>query len=46
VLEVADLAAAEAALQRLPLVRIGYFTIHFIELRPFVNWSRLFAAPQ
>jgi hypothetical protein len=46
VLEAVDPAAAEAALQRLPLVQIGYFTIQLIDLRPFANWSRLFATPQ
>jgi hypothetical protein len=43
VLEAADLGAAETALQQLPLVKDGQFTIQFIELRPFSNWARLFA---
>ena len=46
VLEAADLAAAEAALQKLPLVQEGYFTVEYIELRPFANWARLFAQAQ
>jgi hypothetical protein len=45
VLEAADIAAAQAQLGRLPLVKLGYFTLQFIELRPFTNWARLFAAP-
>ncbi len=42
VLETGDIAAARTALQQLPLVAIGYFTIQLIELRPFSNWARLF----
>ena len=45
VLETGDLAAAETALGSLPLVKDGHFTVEFIELRPFSNWSRLFAEP-
>jgi hypothetical protein len=43
VLEADNREAAEAALQQLPLVQLGYFTVAFIELRPFANWARLFA---
>lgn len=46
VLEASDLAAAEAALQQLPLVQRGYFTVQCMELRPFSNWARLFATPE
>ncbi len=42
VLEADDLAAADAALRQLPLVELGFFTVQYIELRPFSNWSRLF----
>ena len=42
VLETTDLAAAETALRRRPLVRGGQFAFQLIELRPFSNWARLF----
>jgi hypothetical protein len=45
VLEVSDMAAAEKALNQLPLVQMGYFNVQFIELRPFSNWARLFGEP-
>ena len=43
VLEVEDRKSAEQALQSLPLIRLGVFSHELIELRPFVNWSRLFS---
>jgi hypothetical protein len=43
VLEAVDLAAAEAQLQKLPLVAKGSFTVQLIELRSFANWALLFA---
>ncbi|CCE01181.1 hypothetical protein [Bradyrhizobium sp. STM 3809] len=45
VLETADIPAAEAALDRLPLVRGGSFTCQLTALRPFSNWARMFATP-
>ncbi|CAL75726.1 conserved hypothetical protein; putative dimeric alpha+beta barrel [Bradyrhizobium sp. ORS 278] len=45
VLEAADIATAEAALGRLPLIHEGSFTLQLIALRPFSNWARLFATP-
>jgi hypothetical protein len=42
VLEANDLSTAETALQQLPLVQMGYFSVAYIELRPFANWARLF----
>ena len=43
VLEAEDVAAADARLRGLPLVSQGLLRIELIELRPFVNWSMLFA---
>ncbi|HEY0801365.1 MAG TPA: hypothetical protein VGD54_11015 [Steroidobacteraceae bacterium] len=43
VLESENQSAAEKNLRLLPLVAAGLFKIELIELRPFVNWSRLFA---
>lgn len=43
VLEAGDRTQAEAQLRRLPLIASGSFSFALIELRPFVNWSRLFA---
>ncbi len=43
VLEANDQAAARALLQTLPLIASGAMTAELTELRPFVNWSRLFA---
>jgi hypothetical protein len=43
VLETDDARAADGHLRRLPLVAAGLFDVQCIELRPFVNWSRLFA---
>jgi hypothetical protein len=45
VLEAIDRAAAETELRRLPLVKLGYFSVRLIELRPFSNWARLFSEP-
>ncbi len=43
VMEANDVAAAKRHLAPLPLVAAGMFNIEYLELRPFVNWSRLFA---
>jgi hypothetical protein len=43
VIEADDAAAARRQLAPLPLVAAGMFKIECIELRPFTNWSRLFA---
>jgi hypothetical protein len=43
VLEAEDAASAEAHLRTLPLVARGLMRFELVELRPFVNWSALFA---
>jgi hypothetical protein len=43
VLEAESVAAAEAHLRPLPMVAAGLMKIEYVELRPFVNWSALFA---
>jgi hypothetical protein len=43
VLEADDAASANRILARLPLVAAAIFDLEFVELRPFVNWSMLFA---
>lgn len=43
VLEAKDVAAAEDHLRGLPLVAAGMLRVELMELRPFVNWSMLFA---
>jgi hypothetical protein len=43
VLEAADTADAKRLLEPLPLVAAAFFKLEFVELRPFVNWSMLFA---
>jgi hypothetical protein len=43
VLEAADAADAERLLRQLPLIAGGMLRLEVIELRPFVNWSMLFA---
>ncbi len=43
VLEAADAAQAKAQLDALPLIAKGLLRAELIELRPFVNWSMLFA---
>jgi hypothetical protein len=43
VMEADDAAAARRLLASLPLVASGMFRIECVELRPFVNWSMLFA---
>ena len=43
VLEAEDAAHAEEHLRKLPLVAAGHFNFEIVELRPFVNWSMLFA---
>jgi hypothetical protein len=43
VIEADDCAAAERHLAPLPLIAAGLFRVEFMELRPFVNWSMLFA---
>jgi len=41
-LETSDGTEAKNALTRLPLIADGTFEVTCIELRPFLNWSRLF----
>jgi hypothetical protein len=43
VLEADDAAHAEQALNQLPLVARRLLTYELVELRPFANWSMLFA---
>jgi hypothetical protein len=43
VIEAEDSAAAKRQLAQLPLVAAGMFNVECLELRPFVNWSMLFA---
>ena len=43
VFEAENTIAAETRLQELPLIKRGVFTVQLIELRPFTNWTRLFA---
>jgi hypothetical protein len=43
VMEADDAAAAKRQLAPLPLVAAGMFKLECLELRPFVNWSMLFA---
>ncbi len=43
VLEAADAQAARQALAPLPMIAAGMFGMEIVELRPFVNWSMLFA---
>jgi hypothetical protein len=42
-LEAESTADANAHLQKLPLVASGSMRVELVELRPFVNWSLLFA---
>jgi muconolactone delta-isomerase len=41
--EAADVEAARQILAPLPMIAAGMFKVEFVELRPFVNWSILFA---
>ena len=43
VLEAASGAEAAATLGKLPLVAAGLLRVEAVELRPFANWSMLFA---
>jgi hypothetical protein len=43
VMEADNAAAAKRLLAPLPLVAAGMFQMEVVELRPFVNWSMLFA---
>ena len=43
VLEAEDVARAEQHLRSLPLIATGHLNFELVELRPFVNWSMLFA---
>jgi hypothetical protein len=43
VMEAEDATAARRHLAPLPLVAAGMFDVECIELRPFTNWSMLFA---
>ncbi len=44
VLEADDTAQAHEHLRKLPLVAAGLLTVDLIQLRPFVNWSKLFSS--
>jgi hypothetical protein len=44
VLEASDAPAAAAVLDELPLIAAGLLCYELTELRPFTNWSLLFAA--
>jgi hypothetical protein len=44
VLEAGDIAEAQMRMQALPLVAAGAMRVELIELRPFANWAKLFAA--
>jgi hypothetical protein len=43
-LEAAGAEAAKQILAPLPMIAAGLFKMEFVELRPFVNWSILFAS--
>jgi hypothetical protein len=43
VLEAESSTAADTQLRKLPLVAQGRMLVELVELRPFVNWSMLFA---
>jgi len=43
VMEADDAAGAKKVLASLPMVAAGMFRLECVELRPFVNWSTLFA---
>ena len=43
VMEADDVAGAKRVLAQLPMVAAGMFRFECVELRPFVNWSVLFA---
>jgi hypothetical protein len=43
VLEVGDVASAEAHLHTLPLIATGLLSVQLVELRPFANWAVLFS---
>jgi hypothetical protein len=43
VLEAQDITHAEEGLRSLPLVACGLMRASLVELRPFTNWSALFA---
>jgi hypothetical protein len=43
VLEASDAGSAIADLDKLPLIEAGFLRHEVIELRPFANWSLLFA---
>jgi hypothetical protein len=43
VLEAANMAEADAELERMPLVAARLLRVELVELRPFTNWSLLFA---
>jgi len=42
--EAENAAQADEQLRKLPLVAAGQLTVELVELRPFVNWSMLFAS--
>ncbi|HLH96335.1 MAG TPA: dimeric alpha+beta barrel [Xanthobacteraceae bacterium] len=44
VLEADDTAQAHEHLRKLPLVAAGLLSVELVQLRPFVNWSKLFSS--
>jgi hypothetical protein len=44
IIEADSVADAERSLSSLPLIAAGMFEVKTMELRPFVNWSLLFAS--
>ena len=42
-LEAQDMTRAEQSLRGLPLIASGLMRVSLVELRPFTNWSALFA---
>jgi hypothetical protein len=46
VLEADELLRADEYLRKLPLVAAGLLRVDLMELRPFVNWARLFESPK
>lgn len=43
IVEAADAVVAKQVLAPLPMIAAGMFRMELMELRPFVNWSLLFA---
>jgi hypothetical protein len=43
IVEAADAEVAKQVLAPMPMIAAGMFRMELVELRPFVNWSMLFA---